>query len=202
MITKSIRRGVAGLALVAVGMTVLAACATSTQDEILVYSEGSYVEASRFQEYRTLAELAADSETVVEVTYREGEIVHDEWGFAHVEVDVLASHRGDVEAGDTIIVRTDLLQPGEAYESRPDLTPAIATGRDFLLFLSPLTFGDAELDARWPDEWVVQGYLAGYYEIGPDDVIHRLDPESPDIPATFDRSVLLASIEKADGVSD
>ncbi len=195
MTMRSLRSGITGFTLIAVGLTALAGCATSTHDEVLVYSDDSYVEASRSHEYRSLVELAADSGAVVEVTHRGGEIVHDEWGFAHVEVEVLATHRGDVEVGDTITVRTDLLQPGEAYESRPDLTPAIATGRDFLLFLSPLTFGDAELDARWPDEWVVQGYLAGYYEVGPDGVIHRLDPESPDIPATFDRAVLRASIE-------
>lgn len=169
--------GVVKLAVSALALVMLAGCVPSDAkaEEPLDFTSGDgYLAASRITEYRSLEQLAADSDAIVEVRVDAGHSVRrDDLGFWRVPLVVTEVYGGDLEVGEPITVRTEVSLPGTDWRE-----PALAAqDRTFLLYLTPLQF----LDGPEEGVWSVTGYLAGYFERTRDGAIHHLDPESAGI---------------------
>jgi len=158
-------RRVAKFVVVALFLT---GCATTSDGEPIVYQEGELAAALRTETYTSLRDLAEDSEMVVVATYTGGTVERDPIGFRFVPMMIEEVLSGSARVGEELVVRSDIPYPGD------DSRSVLMSKRAFMLFLTPLDYGDG----RTYDEWSVVGWVAGYLERREGGVFHVIDPDS------------------------
>lgn len=166
------KQAIARLLGVGLGVFLIAGC--SAGEAPVVFHDGDLPDVSRATEYGTIGQISADSSAVVvAVLDSKGEVERDAQGFFLVTMRVKEAIRGDVAPESTIVVRSELADP------QAPGSPLLASDRTFLLFIAPLDFGDGVRHS----EYVVTGYLAGYYVETKAGVFEAIDPERAELPS-------------------
>lgn len=167
-----------------VAALLLAGCASTSESGPIVYQDGELAAALRTETYTSLHDLAGDSDVVVLATYTGGPVEHDEIGFRFVPMTIEDVLSGSDRVGAEIVVRSDIPHPGD------DSRSVLESKRAFMLFLTPLDYGDG----RSYEEWSVVGWVAGYFERREDGLFHVIDPESTLASASFTTAEVVEAV--------
>lgn len=138
-----------------------------------------FVEGLRTKIYHSISELNADAVAVVRITATDARLVEPvgtvPFTVTTVRVDQVL--RGSVDGG-TIKLRQ--LGSPSGHTVIEDASSLVQPGSSYVAFIHRFTFGPG----RDTDQYVPVGGVAGLF-LDQSGTLKRLDPESPDLPATI-----------------
>ncbi|MCL4508955.1 MAG: hypothetical protein M1296_05470 [Chloroflexi bacterium] len=162
----------------------LAACSQSATGS----TPPQFIEASRLKNYHSLQELNSEAVAVARVTATNTRSVEPigtiPYTVTVVRVDQFL--RGSVN-GPSIKLRQMGSLSGNVRLT--DSAPLVQSGSSYVVFLQRFTFGPG----RDTDQYIPVGGSPGLY-LDQNGTLKRLDPESPDLPATLSEAELQQQI--------